>query len=237
MKTIQTSRNVQTTITVVSATQTNSSTVTVVYRLQELSLIGARQLGDPKQGRFLIQDRPEEVLPQFDEEGSETGSTTIPAVTDLTDFFADKTTPTEIWEGYEEKAMDHANLEEWDESIIDDIANDPEADTIKPWQPNELVAPPNRRAYGGKVYGVIQSHTTQADWTPDITPALWNFLFDEGGENERPEWVAPTGAHDAYNTGDEVQHDGKCWKSNIYANTTVPGENESFNWWEEIPCD
>lgn len=27
--------------------------------------------------------------------------------------------------------------------------------------------------YDGKLYKVIQAHTTQADWTPDITPALY----------------------------------------------------------------
>lgn len=27
--------------------------------------------------------------------------------------------------------------------------------------------------YNGKLYKVIQAHTTQADWTPDVTPALY----------------------------------------------------------------
>ena len=31
----------------------------------------------------------------------------------------------------------------------------------------------NRLQYGGKLYKVIQAHTTQADWTPDKTPDLY----------------------------------------------------------------
>lgn len=31
----------------------------------------------------------------------------------------------------------------------------------------------DRRSHGGKVYKCRQAHTSQADWTPDKTPALW----------------------------------------------------------------
>lgn len=31
----------------------------------------------------------------------------------------------------------------------------------------------DRRYYGGKWYICRQSHVTQADWTPDVVPALW----------------------------------------------------------------
>lgn len=31
----------------------------------------------------------------------------------------------------------------------------------------------DRRSYGGKVHKCRQAHTSQADWTPDKTPALW----------------------------------------------------------------
>ena len=30
-----------------------------------------------------------------------------------------------------------------------------------------------RIRYGEKLYKVLQDHTTQADWTPDVTPALY----------------------------------------------------------------
>lgn len=45
----------------------------------------------------------------------------------------------------------------------------------QPWAVGETVEPGDRRYYAptGRLYKVIQAHTTQADWTPDATPALW----------------------------------------------------------------
>lgn len=34
----------------------------------------------------------------------------------------------------------------------------------------------DRRSYGGKVYKCAQAHTSQADWAPDATPALWTVI-------------------------------------------------------------
>ena len=34
----------------------------------------------------------------------------------------------------------------------------------------------NRYQYNGKLYKCIQAHTTQADWTPDVTPALFTVI-------------------------------------------------------------
>lgn len=41
------------------------------------------------------------------------------------------------------------------------------------WKANEAVNAGDRRYYNGKWYRCIQAHTTQADWMPDIVPALW----------------------------------------------------------------
>lgn len=37
----------------------------------------------------------------------------------------------------------------------------------------------DRRSYGGKVHKCRQAHTSQADWTPDKTPALWAVIDAE----------------------------------------------------------
>lgn len=37
----------------------------------------------------------------------------------------------------------------------------------------------DRRRYGGKVHKCRQAHTSQADWTPDKTPALWVVIDTE----------------------------------------------------------
>ena len=83
----------------------------------------------------------------------------------------------------------------------------------------------DRIRYGGKLYRVVQAHTSQADWGPDKTPALYTVVSVE----EWPDWVQPTGAHDAYAAGAKVTHDGKHWVSDIDNNTWAPG---AYGWTE-----
>lgn len=73
--------------------------------------------------------------------------------------------------------------------------------------------------YDGKLWKVVQAHTVQEDWTPDTAVSL----FVEVSIEEWPQWVQPTGAHDAYNTGDKVSHNETHWVSTIDANTYEPG--------------
>ena len=44
------------------------------------------------------------------------------------------------------------------------------------WAPGIAVEVGQRYQYGDRLYKVIQPHTTQADWTPDITPNLWTVI-------------------------------------------------------------
>ena len=44
------------------------------------------------------------------------------------------------------------------------------------WQSDLSVKVNERYQYNGRMYKVVQAHTTQADWTPDITPALWTVV-------------------------------------------------------------
>lgn len=41
------------------------------------------------------------------------------------------------------------------------------------WKVGEAVKVGDRRYYNGVWYTCLQAHTTQADWTPDVVPALW----------------------------------------------------------------
>ena len=70
-----------------------------------------------------------------------------------------------------------------------------------------------------KLYKVIQEHTSQEDWIPSELPALYLNMMPE---NVIPEWVQPTGAHDAYNVGDRVIFEGKVYESLIDSNTWSP---------------
>ena len=73
-----------------------------------------------------------------------------------------------------------------------------------------------------QLYKVVSAHTSQADWTPDATPALYTAigLTDAG----YPVWARPTGAHDAYNTGDVVDYSGTLYESTMDGNIYSPDE-------------
>lgn len=88
-----------------------------------------------------------------------------------------------------------------------------------PWSVGKAYATGDRVQYEGTLYKCVQAHTSQADWTPPATPALWTAV----SLDEYPAWVQPTGAHDAYGKGDKVTHNGKRWTSDVDHNTWEPG--------------
>ena len=87
------------------------------------------------------------------------------------------------------------------------------------WEAGKEAALGVRWRYEDTLYKCVQAHTTQADWTPDVTPALWVVV----SLDEWPEWVQPIGASDAYNQGDKVSHNDKHWISDVDANVWEPG--------------
>lgn len=110
------------------------------------------------------------------------------------------------------------------------------ATVYDPWQAGRSYAAGEYLTYGvnsvgdPQLYKAAQGHTAQADWLPDATTALYTpiGLTEEG----YPVWSQPTGAHDAYNTGDIVDYNGVLYESQIDGNTTVPGTDE--RWWAEV---
>ena len=88
-----------------------------------------------------------------------------------------------------------------------------------PWSVGKTYATGDRVQHEGTLYKCVQGHTSQADWTPPATPALWTAVSID----EYPAWVQPTGAHDAYSKGDKVTHSGKHWASDVDNNTWEPG--------------
>ena len=86
------------------------------------------------------------------------------------------------------------------------------------WAIGRAYATGDRVQYGGTLYKCVQAHTSQADWTPEATPALWVVVSIE----DYPEWVQPTGAHDAYNVGDKVSYNGKHYICTADANVYAP---------------
>lgn len=91
------------------------------------------------------------------------------------------------------------------------------------WKANTEYILNDRIRYNSKLYKVVQAHTSQSDWTPDITPALYTEIAPEG---VIPVWRQPTGAQDAYMTGDKVYYpdeNGDVWQSTVDNNVWQPG--------------
>ena len=86
------------------------------------------------------------------------------------------------------------------------------------WVVGKAYAVGNRAQYNGTLYKCIQAHTSQSDWMPSATPALWKTV----SLDEYPEWVQPTGAHDAYNIGDKVTYNGQHYVCTSNANVYAP---------------
>lgn len=84
------------------------------------------------------------------------------------------------------------------------------------------------RQYNGLLYRCVQAHTSQATWTPEDAPSLWTRIADPA--QEWPEWIQPTGAHNAYAKGAKVSHNGKHWISDVDANVWEPGV---YGWTEQ----
>lgn len=78
----------------------------------------------------------------------------------------------------------------------------------------------DRLMYNDKFYKVLQDHTSQADWLPTTATSLYVEIADPSVEY--PEFVQPTGAHDAYAKGDKVTFEGKKYVSLIDNNTWSP---------------
>lgn len=95
------------------------------------------------------------------------------------------------------------------------------------WEPGRDYEAGERVRFGEMLYRIVQGHTSQEGWEPDAAPAL----FARVGEPDVvAEWVQPTGAQDAYATGDRVYYDGKVWVSTADANVWAPGV---YGWEEE----
>ena len=100
-----------------------------------------------------------------------------------------------------------------DEQALDNIIAYPK------WEVGKAYEKDFRLRYNKVLYKVLQNHTSQAEWTPDIAVSL----YVQVAEGEFPAWKQPQGSHDAYMKGDKVSHNEKHWISTIDANTYEPG--------------
>lgn len=116
------------------------------------------------------------------------------------------------------------------------IAADPQAvaEAIPEWQPGTHYRIGQFVQHVGRIYRILQAHTSQADWLPDVASALYTRADKTTTDPVEaiPEWIQPTGAHDAYGIGDQVKFEGKTYESLIPANTHSPTAYPQA--WKEI---
>lgn len=97
---------------------------------------------------------------------------------------------------------------------------------IRQWKPGAY-AIGDVRMHGGNPYKCVQAHdsTENPTWTPDTTPALWMQYHGTTKATARP-WIAPTGAHDMYKSGEYmIWTDGstkKCITDTTYSPDVYP---------------
>ena len=105
-------------------------------------------------------------------------------------------------------------------------------------------------SYNGKLYKSIINANV---WAPDVYPDGWEEYTESTGGGDSgetgggdsgttepetpptetiPDFVQPTGAHDAYKKGDKVKFEGKIYESLIDANTYSPSAYPAG--WKEV---
>ena len=83
---------------------------------------------------------------------------------------------------------------------------------ITAWAYPVAYADGDRRSYGGKGYKCRQAHTSQADWTPDKTPALWAVIDAEHAGTQADPIPAARGMEYEYGKYYLDSEDGKTYK-------------------------
>lgn len=93
-------------------------------------------------------------------------------------------------------------------------------DVIDNWAVGVAYYIDDMRMHDGKRYRCLQSHTSQADWAPDLAPALW---VEERDPDTVAEWVQPDSTN-PYMTGDRVTYGGTVYESVIDNNVWSPAD-------------
>lgn len=103
------------------------------------------------------------------------------------------------------------------------------------WQVGKAYVVGDRVLYLGVLYKVLQAHTSQDGWQPDVAPSLFakNLIVkDEQGEQvDIPEWEQPDSTN-PYMIGDKVRFEGKVYQSLIDNNVWSPSDYPQG--WEEV---
>ena len=122
-------------------------------------------------------------------------------------------------------------------ALMDFAADVPDDKAVKypmlfePWEAGKAYAADDRRQYADRLWKCLQAHTSQDDWTPDATAALWVEVAAPGEYREIKENMLSTEAF----AKDEIgwwQTKDNLYKSKIANNVYTP---ESYpDGWEAL---
>ena len=84
-----------------------------------------------------------------------------------------------------------------------------------------------------KLYKVLQAHTSQEDWAPDLAPSLFAEVLPGQGGTGTGEWAQPDSTN-PYMTGDRVTHNGDTWESLKDNNVWEPGTQGTEALWQKV---
>ena len=102
------------------------------------------------------------------------------------------------------------------------------SDTLPSWHIGVDYSPGMVVRFDGALWRCVQAHLSQEGWEPDTAASLWSEIsYNADGVEE---WREPTGAHNAYNVGDRVAHNGHIWESLVNANVWEPSEDVPQLW-------
>lgn len=89
------------------------------------------------------------------------------------------------------------------------------------WKTSKSYAVGERLRYNGILYKVLQAHTSQEDWTPDVAVSLFAKVLISD-PTTIPEWEQPESTN-PYKKGDKVTYNGFTWVSTVDNNVWEPG--------------
>ena len=99
------------------------------------------------------------------------------------------------------------------------------------WKDGVAYEAGERVLYNDVLYKVLTVHTSQADWTPDVSASLFAKVLIPD-ENTIYPWEQPESTN-PYNKGDKVTHNGKTWVSIVDGNVWEPGVPNTWELVEE----
>ena len=107
---------------------------------------------------------------------------------------------------------DRLKADALDQATIEAVAG-----IYDPWEPGLAVTVGQVLRWDGTLVEVLQAHTTQADWTPDVVPALFRVYRTDDGSGPI-EWIAGV----AVTAGEQVIYQGVTYNV-LQSHTTQVG--------------